>query len=71
MKILEIEVPEQLAREIDRLVQEGWFVNECEIARLALAEFVHHRRFQVQEQLQREDILWGLSFKKTEEKSPG
>jgi Arc/MetJ-type ribon-helix-helix transcriptional regulator len=71
VKILEIDVPEQLAREIDRLVQEGWFLNEGELARLALADFVHHHRFRVQEQFQREDILWALSLKKPGDKSPG
>ena len=63
MKTLKIEVPDQLAKEIEGLVQAGWFANEGEIARLALAEFVHHHRFELQEQFQREDILWALSLK--------
>jgi hypothetical protein len=41
----------------------GWFANEGEIARLALAEFVQGYRFELQEQFQRDDILWALSLK--------
>ena len=63
MKTLNVEVPDQLAKEIYRLVDEGWFVDEGEIVRLALAEFVHQHRFRLQEQLLREDILWALSLK--------
>lgn len=63
MKTLKIEVPEQLAKEIEELVRAGWFVSEAEIARLALAEFVHRHQYQLQEQFQREDIRWALSLK--------
>lgn len=63
MKTLKVEVPDQLAKEIEGLVEAGWFANAGEITRLALAEFVHHHRFQLQEQFQREDILWALSLK--------
>lgn len=66
MKTLKFEVPDQLAKEIEDLVQAGWFADEGEIARLALAEFVRHHRFQLQEQFQREDILWALSLKDAE-----
>jgi Arc/MetJ-type ribon-helix-helix transcriptional regulator len=63
VKTLKIDVPDQLAKEIEGLVQAGWFANEGEIARLALVEFVRHHRFELQEQFQREDILWALSLK--------
>jgi Arc/MetJ-type ribon-helix-helix transcriptional regulator len=63
VKTLKIEVPDQLAKEIAGLVQAGWFANEGEIARLALAEFVHRHGFELQEQFQRDDILWALSLK--------
>ena len=65
MKTLKIDVPDQLAKEIEGLVQAGWFANEEEVARLALAEFAHRHRFELQEQFQREDILWTLSLKGT------
>jgi Arc/MetJ-type ribon-helix-helix transcriptional regulator len=63
VKTFKIEVPDQLAKEIEGLVQAGWFANEGEIARLALAEFVQGHRFELQEQFQRDDILWALSLK--------
>lgn len=63
MKTLKIEVPDQLAKQIEHLVETGWFVNEAEIARLALAEFVHRHRFELEEQFQLEDIRWALSLK--------
>lgn len=65
MKTLKVEVPDPLAKQIEDLVTEGWFANEEEIARLALAEFVHRHRFQLEEQFQREDIRWALSLKDT------
>jgi Arc/MetJ-type ribon-helix-helix transcriptional regulator len=63
VKTLRLELPDQLAKEIENLVQAGWFASEAEIARLALAEFVHRHRFSLQEQQQREDIHWALSLK--------
>lgn len=66
MKTLSIEIPDQLAKEIERLVQAGWFASEEEIARLALAEFVHRRSSELPEQSQRADIQWALSLKDAE-----
>jgi Arc/MetJ-type ribon-helix-helix transcriptional regulator len=63
VKTLRIEIPDQLAKEIERLVQAGWFASEEEIARLALAEFVHRRNSKLQEQSQRDDIHWALGLK--------
>ena len=63
MKTLKVDLPDQLAKEVQGLVQAGWFASEAEIARLALAEFVHRHGFQLQEQFQREDIRWALSLK--------
>ena len=66
MKTLKIDVPEQLAEEVEALVRAGWFASEAEIARLALAEFVHGHRFELQEQYQRDDIRWALGLKDAE-----
>ena len=63
MKILKLEVPDQLAKQIESLVQAGWFASEEELARLALSEFLSHHRFQLQEQFQRDDIRWALGLK--------
>jgi Arc/MetJ-type ribon-helix-helix transcriptional regulator len=63
VKTFQIEVPEQLANEVEGLVRAGWFASEAEITRLALTEFVHRHRFELQEQFQRDDIRWALSSK--------
>ena len=65
MKTFKIDVPEQLAKEVEELVSAGWFASPEEITRLALAEFVHRHRFELQEQFQRDDIRWALSGNST------
>jgi Arc/MetJ-type ribon-helix-helix transcriptional regulator len=60
MKTLEFEVPDQLAKEIEGLVEAGWFASQAELARLALAEFVQRHRFELEEKFQRDDIRWAL-----------
>lgn len=63
MKTLEIEVPDQLAREIEELVRRGWFADEGELARRALGDFLRHYRLDLQEQHQLDDVAWALRFK--------
>lgn len=60
MKSLVVEVPEQVAAEVQRLVAGGWFHSENEVARQALIEFVRSRSAEFQEQLQRDDIAWAV-----------
>lgn len=64
MKSLVIEVPEQVAAEIQRLVAGGWFPSENEVARQALIEFVRSRQAELQEQFQRDDIAWAVAESK-------
>jgi Arc/MetJ-type ribon-helix-helix transcriptional regulator len=66
MKVLHIEVPDQLAEEMEALIEAGWFTSEAEIARLALVEFIHRHRFELLERFQREDIVWALQQKGAE-----
>jgi Arc/MetJ-type ribon-helix-helix transcriptional regulator len=65
MKSIQIELPEKLAQEIDTLVERGWFQSEEEAIRFALLEFMEWHRFELLEQLQREDIAWALGQKET------
>lgn len=60
MKTIELKVPDGLADRLEELVEAGWFRDQGEIARLALAEFVSRHRFELQERFQREDIEWAL-----------
>ena len=66
MKVMQIEIPDQLAEEMDNLVKAGWFTNEGELARLALADFIRRHRFELLERFQREDIAWALQQKGAE-----
>lgn len=63
MKTLTLELPEQVARDIEGLVRSGWFRDEAEVVRLALVEFLGRRHLELTEQYQREDIAWALQQK--------
>lgn len=63
MKRLELEVPDQMAKELEELVRTGWFVSEAEIARQALVGFLRHHRYALQEQYQLDDIRWALGLR--------
>ncbi|MBI5652084.1 MAG: hypothetical protein HZC40_16840 [Chloroflexi bacterium] len=63
MKTLEVQLPDQVAFELDALIKGGWFANENEIVRAALMEFARRNRFALIEQFQREDIAWALQQK--------
>ncbi len=63
MKTLEVALPDRLAKQVKELVEQGWFLDEAEVARQALSEFLSKHQFELQEQFQREDIRWALSLK--------
>lgn len=60
MKQIQVELPEKLADQIGSLVRGGWFSSEQELVRTAIIEFLHHRRLELTEEFQREDIAWAL-----------
>ena len=66
MKLIQIEVSEQVAKELDAMVQAGWFRTEDEAIRLALLEFVRRNRLELLERFQREDIAWAMQQKSTD-----
>ena len=61
METLQLELPEKLADELRRLVEGGWFQNEGEAIRVAVAEFIRRHQAALVERFQREDISWALS----------
>ncbi len=61
MTCLQIELPDKLAKEIQRLIQAGWFETEQEIIRLALIEFIRRHEAALTEQFQLEDISWAVA----------
>jgi Arc/MetJ-type ribon-helix-helix transcriptional regulator len=56
MKTLMVGLPDALAAKLTALVEEGWFTSEPEIVRLALADFIRHRPFELQDRFQREGV---------------
>jgi Arc/MetJ-type ribon-helix-helix transcriptional regulator len=65
MKTIEVELPDQLARELETAVASGRFENSGDVVRAALRDFLTGRRFELLEQHQLQDIAWALR-----EKSP-
>jgi Arc/MetJ-type ribon-helix-helix transcriptional regulator len=63
MKLIQVELPDEVAKELGAMVQAGWFHSEGEAVRLALLEFVRRHRLDLLERFQREDIEWALSQK--------
>lgn len=60
MKTIAVNLPERLTEELDGLIKDGWFLDESEIVRAALWEFVRRNRFALTEHFQRADIAWAL-----------
>lgn len=66
MKTLQVELPDQIAREVEQVVETGVFENAAEVVRVALREFITRRRYELMEQQQLQDVAWALR-----EKPPG
>ena len=60
MKTLQIELPEEIARDVEGAVRSGVFHDAAEVVRAALREFISTRRFELQEQQQLHDIAWAF-----------
>lgn len=60
MKTMQLELPDQLAREVETVVEIGRFETPGELVRAALRDFLDSRRFELLEQQQSQDIAWAL-----------
>ena len=56
MKSISVALPENVAKDVEQMIQSGWFANEQEFMRLAVLEFIRHNRLELVERFQREDI---------------
>ena len=63
MKTLQVELPDEMAREVENAVETGTFENATEVVRASLREFISRRRFELMEQQQLQDIAWALREK--------
>jgi Arc/MetJ-type ribon-helix-helix transcriptional regulator len=60
MKTLQVELPDQMAREVEEVLKAGIFEDAAELLRTALREFISRRRFDLMEQQQLQDIAWAM-----------
>lgn len=63
MKVLQVELTDELARAVDSAVEAGTFENTAEVVRASLREFPSHHRFKLMEQQQLQDFAWALREK--------
>jgi Arc/MetJ-type ribon-helix-helix transcriptional regulator len=63
MKTLQVELPDQMARDIADAVETGKFESAAEVVHTALREFISRRRFELMERQQLNDIAWALNEK--------
>ncbi len=67
-KTIKAQIPEQVYRQLDRLVTEGWFKSQEDVVEEALRRFLSTHQPELMEQFLREDVEWGL---RGEEKTTG
>ena len=60
MKTIQTEVPEQLYKEAQVLVKEGWFRDEKDIFSEAIRRFLDTHRLDQMEKFICDDVEWGL-----------
>jgi Arc/MetJ-type ribon-helix-helix transcriptional regulator len=60
MKTIQTEVPEQLYKQAQALVKEGWFRDEKDIFSEAIRRFLDTHRPDLIDKFIREDVEWGL-----------
>lgn len=63
MKTIPTEVPEQLYKQAQALVNEGWFRDEKDIFSEAIRRFLDTHRPDLIDKFIREDMEWGLHGK--------
>jgi Arc/MetJ-type ribon-helix-helix transcriptional regulator len=60
MKNVRAKISEELYRQLDTLVKEGWFPSREEVVKLALQRFLDSHRPELMEKAILEDVEWGL-----------
>jgi len=60
MRKIQTEVPEQLYKRAEALVQEGWFRDEKDIFSEAIRRFLDTHQPELMEKFVRDDVEWGL-----------
>ncbi|MEW6620580.1 MAG: hypothetical protein AB1422_14785 [bacterium] len=63
MKTVKVSLPEKIEIEIENYVKSGWFIDEQDVLRAAIQEFIDHNRIKLKEEFMKEDIEWALKLK--------
>lgn len=59
-KMLQVNLPDQVARDVDNAVKTGKFQTADEVILAALRESISRRRYELQEEQQLNDVAWAL-----------
>ncbi|MCO5211173.1 MAG: CopG family transcriptional regulator [Caldilinea sp.] len=57
---VEAELPIQVFKQMHKLVEGGWYVDEADVLREALRRFLATHDAEIREHQIREDVAWGL-----------
>jgi len=60
VKTVEARISERLDRQIDALVDQGWFGSRDKVVQEAIRRFIDAHRPELMERFIREDVEWGL-----------
>jgi Arc/MetJ-type ribon-helix-helix transcriptional regulator len=60
VKTVEARISERLDRQIDELVEQGWFDSRDKVVQEAIRRFMQAHRPELMERFIREDVEWGL-----------
>jgi Arc/MetJ-type ribon-helix-helix transcriptional regulator len=60
METIPAKITGRLEKEMDALIEEGWYANRSDLIRAAVRDLVRKQRLDRLEQAVREDIAWGL-----------
>ena len=60
MKTVEAKISDRLDRQIDTLVERGWFDSRDDVLQEAIRRFLEAHRPELMERFIREDTEWGL-----------
>jgi Arc/MetJ-type ribon-helix-helix transcriptional regulator len=60
MKTIEAKISDQLDRQVEALVTQGWFRSRDQLLKEAVRRFVEAHRPELMERFIRQDVEWGL-----------
>ena len=60
METIPAKITGRLEKEMDALIEQGWYANRSDLIRAAVRDLVRKQRLDRLEQAVREDIAWGL-----------